>query len=262
MFQKVLGQMRKAIEDYHMIEEGDKIAIGVSGGKDSLTMLDCFYYLQKFYPKKFTFMAITIHPGLDVFDTSEVEKFCKERGIEYIVYKSNITKVVFDIRKEKNPCSLCANMRRGMLNSTAIEHGCNKIALAHHKDDAMETLLMSILLNGKIHSFAPVTYLSRSEVKVIRPFIYVDEGVIRGIAKSKNYPIIKKYCPMDGFSKREYMKDLIRDLQKDIPKVREHIFGALKRSSIQGWDPTVELVFKPRHFEKGADKEANETEEN
>lgn len=253
MFQKVLGQMRKAIDDYNMIEDGDKIAIGLSGGKDSMALLECFYYLQKFYPKKFTILAITIHPGLENFDTTEVEKFCKERDIEYIVYKSNIAQVVFDIRKEKNPCSLCANMRRGMLNSVAIENNCNKIALGHHKDDLMETLLMSILLNGKIHTFSPVTYLSRSDVKVIRPFIYVDEGVIRGIAKSKDYPIINKTCPRDGYTKREYMKDLIKDIQKDIPKVREHIFGAIKRSNINGWNLDEEPVLKPRHFEKNED---------
>lgn len=235
MLQTIIGKARKAIDEYNMIEDGDKVAIGLSGGKDSLTLLHALYYLRKFYPKKFDIMAITIHPGSETFKTDELEKLCKNLGIEYIIYNSNITQVVFDIRKEKNPCSLCANMRRGMLNSLAIEHGCNKIALGHHSDDVMETLLMSIFLNGKIHTFSPVTYLSRSDVKTIRPFIYVTEKEIRAAARENNFPVASKCCPRDGFTKREYMKDLIKDLQKDIPKVKSHIMGAIKRSDIDGW---------------------------
>lgn len=235
MLQTIMGQARRAIDDYHMIEEGDKIAIGLSGGKDSLTMLHALYYLRKYYPKKFDIMAITIHPGSDTFDTTELETLCDKLGIEYLVYHSNIAQVVFDIRKEKNPCSLCANMRRGMLNSLAIEHGCTKIALAHHADDVIETFLMSVFLNGKIHTFSPVTYLSRSDVKVIRPFVYVAEKDIRAVARQLQYPVMGKCCPRDGFTKREYMKDLIRDLGKDIPKVKTQIMGAIKRSEIKGW---------------------------
>lgn len=235
MLQTIMGQARRAIDDFNMIDEGDKIAIGLSGGKDSLTLLHALYYLRKYYPKKFDIMAITIHPGSDTFKTDKLEELCKNLGIEYVVYHSNIAQVVFDIRKEKNPCSLCANMRRGMLNSIAIENGCTKIALAHHSDDVIETLLMSIFLNGKIHTFSPVTYLSRSDVKVIRPFVYVSEKDIRITAKKNNYPIAGKCCPRDGFTKREYMKDLITSLKKDIPKVKEHIMGAIRRSDIQGW---------------------------
>ncbi|MEG2348330.1 MAG: ATP-binding protein [Clostridia bacterium] len=235
MLQKVIGHARRAIEDYNMIDEGDKIAVGLSGGKDSLTLLHTLYYLRKFYPKKFEIMAITIHPGSTTFNTEKLEELCKNLGIEYIVYKSDIAKVVFEIRKEKNPCSLCANMRRGMLNSIAIENGCNKIALGHTLDDLNETLLMSILLNGKIHTFSPVTYLSRSDVKVIRPLIYVSEKETRAVAKLKNFPVIGKCCPADGFTKRQYVKNLIKDIQKEIPKVNAHIFGAIKRSDIQGW---------------------------
>lgn len=236
MLQTIIGQARRAIDDYNMIDDGDKIAIGLSGGKDSLTLLHSLYYLRKFYPKKYDIMAITIHPGSETFKTDELEELCKNLGIEYVVYKSNIAEVVFDIRKEKNPCSLCANMRRGMLNSLAIEHGCNKIALGHHLDDVIETFLMSVLLNGKVHTFSPVTYLSRSDVKTIRPFIYVNEKDIKGVARELNFPVVGKCCPKDGFTKREYVKDMIRDLQKDIPKVKAHIFGAIKRSSIQGWE--------------------------
>lgn len=236
MLQKVIGCIKKACLDFNMIDENDKIAIGVSGGKDSLVLLYAMYYLQKFYPKHFEILVITIDPGADGFDTAPIEKICKELGLEHIVYKSNIAKVVFEVRKESSPCSLCANMRRGMLNSIAVEHGCNKIALGHHKDDAMETFLMSVLLNGKVHCFAPVTYLSRSKVKTIRPMIYVDEKEIRITAKELDLPVMPKWCKMDGYSKREYMKTMIKDLKKDIPRVREHIFGAIKRSNIPGWN--------------------------
>lgn len=236
MLQKIIGACRKAIDDYNMIDEGDKIAVGLSGGKDSITLLYSLFYLKKFYPRKFDIMAITIHPGSETFNTSELEKLCKKLEIEYVIYNSNISKVVFDIRKESNPCSLCANMRRGMLNSIAIEHGCNKIALGHQADDVIETFLMSVLLNGKIHCFAPVTYLSRSDVKTIRPMIYVDEKDVRATARALNFPVMNKCCPMDGFTKREYMKDLVYSLRKDIPNVKKHILGAIRRSKIDGWE--------------------------
>ncbi len=235
MLQKIIGQARRAIDDYNMIEDGDKIAVGVSGGKDSLTLLRTLHDLRRFYEKKFDIIAITIHPGSDTFKTDGIEKFCKDLDIEYIVYNSDISNVVFDIRKEKNPCSLCANMRRGMLNSIAIEHGCNKIALAHHSDDVIETLLMSMFLNGSIHTFAPVTYLSRSNVKTIRPFIYVAEKDIRAVARNLNFPVVGKCCPKDGYTKREYTKDLIKNLRHDIPLIKQNLLGAIKRSDIDGW---------------------------
>lgn len=191
MLQRIIGLTRKAIDDFNMIDDGDKIAVGLSGGKDSITLLNSLYYLQKFYPKKFELMAITIHPGSEAFKTDKLEEMCKNLGIEYVVYNSNIAEVVFDIRKEKSPCSLCANMRRGMLSSVATEHGCNKIALGHHADDVMETLLMSLFLNGKIYTFSPVTYLSRSNLTTIRPLIYVDEKMTRITAKHNNFPVVR-----------------------------------------------------------------------
>jgi len=236
MLQKVISKMRRAIEDFDMIESGDKIAVGLSGGKDSLTLLHALSNLKRFYKVKFDIIAITIHPGSETFKTAELEVTCKELGIEYVVYQSDIANVVFEIRNEKNPCSLCANMRRGMLNSVAIENGCNKIALGHHLDDTMETFLMSLFLNGKINTFAPVTYLSRTNIKVIRPMIYVDEKLIRMVAKENNFPVVDKCCPKDGYTKREYMKDLIKALKKDIPKVRENLSGAIERSNIKGWE--------------------------
>lgn len=235
MLQKIISQARRAIEDFDMITEGDKIAVALSGGKDSLTLLHTLYSLKRFYSKKFELMAITIHPGSSTFDTTELEKMCKDLEIEYVVYKSNLAEVVFDLKQEKNPCSLCANMRRGMLSSIATEYGCTKIALGHHLDDAIETFLMSTFLNGKLFTFSPVTYLSRSNITTIRPLIYVEEKEIRAVAKALNFPVMGKCCPKDGFTKREYMKDLIKDLKKDIPKVKENLFGAIKRSDIPGW---------------------------
>ena len=235
MLQKVIGKARRAIDDYNMIEDGDKVAVGLSGGKDSLTLLTALNDLRRFYPKKFDILAITIDPGVESFHTDKLEAYCKKLNIPYIVYKSDLAKVVFDIRNEKNPCSLCANMRRGMINSIAVENGCTKIALGHHSDDVMETLLMSIFLNGKIHTFAPVTYLSRSDVKTIRPFIYVLEKEIKAVARDYNLPVMEKWCKKDGYTKREYIKDLIKDLKHDIPGIKDNLMGAIKRSNIDGW---------------------------
>ena len=235
MLQNIIGQVRKACEDFNMIDDGDVIAVGLSGGKDSITLLHSLYTLKRKKKKKFDIVAITIHPGNKEFKTDELEKMCEKLNIKYVVYNSNIFQVVFDIRKEKNPCSLCANMRRGMLNSVAIENGCNKIALGHHMDDVIETFLMNLLYNGNINTFAPVTYLSRSDVKVIRPLIYVSEKQIRAAVRENNFPIANKSCPMDGYSKREYIKNIILQLGKNIPKIKSQIFGAIKRSDIKGW---------------------------
>lgn len=236
MLQKIMGLARRAIDEYNMIEENDKIAIGLSGGKDSISLLYALNGLKRYYPKKFDIMAITIHPGSDTFDTTELEKMCKGLNIEYVVFKSDISQVVFNIRNEKNPCSLCANLRRGMLSSVAIENGCNKIALGHHNDDVIETALMSLFLNGNFHTFSPVTHLTRSNIKVIRPLIYVEEKMTKSLAKKMNFPVMGKCCPMDGKSKRQYTKDLIYTLSKDIPKIKSNIFGAIKRGCIDGWN--------------------------
>ena len=232
---QILSSIRKAVEDYNMIEEGDKIAVALSGGKDSLTLLLALKQLQRFYPKHFEIMALTIDPGSNVFDTTELEAFCKELDIEYVIEKTNIKEVVFDIRKEKNPCSLCANLRRGALNGVAESHGCNKVALGHHQDDVIETFFLSLFYEGKIHTFSPTTYLSRKNIITIRPMIYVNEKDVKSFVKRNPLPIMKKNCEMDGNSKREYMKDLIKALTKDIPKLRACVFGAIQRSNIPGW---------------------------
>ena len=234
--QKILGQMRKAVEEFHMIEEGDRIAVALSGGKDSITLLMALKNLQRFYPKKFELIAITVNPGFEFFDTSILYDLCKEIDVELVVAESHIKEIVFDIRKEKNPCSLCANLRRGILNTTAIEHNCNKIALGHNEDDVLETFLMNVLYTGNISTFAPVSYMDRSKMTLIRPLIYVSEKQTNSFIKRKEITIMPKACPMDGFSKREEIKQLLYNLSKQIPHVRANMYGAIKRSKINGWD--------------------------
>ena len=234
--QKILGQMRKAVEEFHMIEEGDRIAVALSGGKDSITLLMALKNLQRFYPKKFELIAITVNPGFEFFDTSILYDICKEIDVKLVVAESHIKEIVFDIRKEKNPCSLCANLRRGILNTTAIEHNCNKIALGHNEDDVLETFLMNVLYTGNISTFAPISYMDRSKMTLIRPLIYVSEKQTNSFIKRKEITIMPKACPMDGFSKREEIKQLLYNLSKQIPHVRANMYGAIKRSKIKGWN--------------------------
>ena len=232
--QRILSFMRKAIEDYKMIEEGDKIAVCLSGGKDSITMLYGFKALQRFYPKKFEIIAISIHPGFEFFDTRLLQKICDNLEIPLYIEESRIKEIVFDIRKEKNPCSLCANLRRGIINSVAIREGCNKIALGHNKDDVLETFMMNLLYTGNISTFSPVSYMDRSSITLIRPLIYAKEKDTRRFIKQNNISTMPKACPMDGTTTREDMKNLIYGIQKEIPKVEANLFGAIIRN-IEGW---------------------------
>lgn len=228
--QKILSHMRKAIEEYKMIEENDKIAICLSGGKDSITMLHAFKNLQIFYPKKFEIIAISINPGFEHFDTSFLQKTCENLQIPLFIENSHAKEIVFDIRKEKNPCSLCANLRRGVINSVAIREGCNKIALGHNQDDVLETFLLNLLYAGSIGTFSPVSYMDRSKITLIRPLIYTPEKDIKRFIKKSNLSVMQKVCPMDGTSKRESMKQMIFTLQKDIPMIRANLFGAIQRN--------------------------------
>lgn len=234
--QKILGYMRKAIEDYHMIDEGDKIAVALSGGKDSITMLMGFKALQRFYPKKFEIIAVSVNPGFEFFDSEFLEKTCDDIGVPFFIEESHIKEIVFDIRNEKNPCSLCANLRRGILNSVAISEGCNKIALGHNEDDVLETFMLNLLYTGSISTFAPISYMDRSKITLIRPLIYAPEKSIRSFVKKNNIAVMPKACPMDGVSKREDMKKMIKDLQVDIPHIRANLYGAIRRSNIKGWE--------------------------
>ena len=234
--QKILSYMRKAIEEYNMIEENDKIAVCLSGGKDSITLLHAFKALQRFYPKKFELIAISINPGFEFFDTSLLQNLCDNLEIPLFIEKTHTKEIVFDIRKEKNPCSLCANLRRGILNSVAIREGCNKIALGHNEDDVLETFFLNLLYGGSIGTFAPKSYMDRSSITLIRPLIYAPEKSIRTFVKKNNIQVMPKCCPMDGVSKREDIKTLISSLQKEIPTVKANIYGAIKRSNIKGWE--------------------------
>ena len=210
--QKMMGLMRKCIDDYHMISPGDKIAVGVSGGKDSLTLLTVLAALRSYYPAPFELAAITIDMGLDGMDFSPVEQYCKELNVGYFCKKTEIGPIIFDYRKEKNPCSMCAKMRRGALNDTIRELGFGKIALGHHFDDAVETFLMSLLYEGRIGCFEPVTYLSRSGVTQIRPMLYVGEKAISHFAEAYDLPVVHNVCPADKHTKRQEVKDLISSL--------------------------------------------------
>ena len=232
---QILSKIRKAVQDYDMIQEGDKIAVGLSGGKDSLTLLLALKNLQIFYPNHFELLAITVDPGFDTFDIESLKKFCEEINVELIVVNTHIKEIVFDIRNEKNPCSLCANLRRGALYSTASENGCTKIALGHHMDDVVETFFLSLFYEGHIHTFAPCTYLSRNKITSIRPMIYLEEKEIKAFVKRNNIPVMKKTCIVDGKTKREDMKNLVIELSKKIPRLKSNIFGAIKRSQIKGW---------------------------
>ena len=228
--QKILSFMRKAIEDYNMIEEGDKIGVALSGGKDSISMLMGLKALQRFYPKKFEIIAISINPGFDFFNKQFLEDTCKNLEVPLFIEDTNIKEIVFDVRQEKNPCSLCANFRRGALNSVAIREGCNKIALGHNEDDVLETFLLNLLYTGSVNTFSPISYMDRSKITLIRPLIYAPEKNIKAFVKRNNIEIMNKVCPMDGISKREDMKKMIKDLRVDIPHIRANLYGAIKRN--------------------------------
>ena len=233
--QKILGYLRKAIENYNMIDDGDKIAVALSGGKDSITLLMGLKALQRFFPKKFELIAISINPGFEFFNSEFLKDTCSKIGVEYFEMESHIKEIVFDIRKEKSPCSLCANLRRGMLNSVAIEQGCNKLALGHNEDDVLETFFLNMLYAGNLSTFAPVSYMDRSKITLIRPLIYAPEKEIRKFIKRNGIEVMPKNCPMDGVSKREDMKEMLYKLTVKIPNVRANLIGAIKRAEINGW---------------------------
>ncbi len=228
--QKILSYMRKAIEEYNMIEENDKIAVCLSGGKDSITLLHAFKALQRFYPKKFELIAISINPGFEFFDTTLLQNLCDNLEIPLFIEKTHTKEIVFDIRKEKNPCSLCANLRRGAINSIAVREGCNKIALGHNQDDVLETFLLNLFYTGSIGTFSPVSHMDRTGITLIRPLVYTPEKETKRFVKKNNLTVMPKVCPMDGTSKREDMRLMIFSLQKNIPMIRANLFGAIQRN--------------------------------
>jgi len=241
--QQLLSPFRRAIDEYGMIEEGDKIAIGLSGGKDSLLLVYLFSALKKFYPKKFDVIAITIDMGFKDTDQSKIEGLrteCEKSGVEFIVERTQIGEILFDIRKESNPCSLCSKLRRGALNTIALKNGCNKLALGHHADDLSETFLLSLFYEGRLSTFQPITYLSRTEITVIRPMIFIEEKNI--VAYMKDKPILKNVCPADKHTKRQYVKELLRYVQEEIPFVKERVHGAITHPERNNLPPEMKHI--------------------
>ncbi len=232
--QRILSYMRRAVDDYSMIQDGDKIAVGVSGGKDSVTMLMALAALRRFYPNKFELEAITLDMGFDGADFTSIADLCRELNVNYTLVKTDIKAVVFDIRKETNPCALCAKMRKGALNEKALELGCRKVALGHHNEDVIETFFLSLFYEGRLNCFSPVTYLDRKGVTLIRPLVYTPEKLVKSFANANNIPIVKNPCPADGNTKREKMKEFVMQQHAEDKGFKERVFGAIVRG-LDGW---------------------------
>ncbi len=236
--QRMMGLMRRCIDDYRMIEPNDKIAVGVSGGKDSLTLLALLAALREYYPQPYDLTAITIDMGLPGMDFAPVEDFCARLGVPYRRVPTQIGPIIFEYRKEKNPCSMCAKMRRGALNQALLEQGFHKVALGHHYDDAVETFLMSLLFEGRLSCFQPVTYLDRSGVTQIRPMLYLTESMVRNFAAEQQLPVVHNVCPSDKHTKRQEIKDLIVTLSATYPDLKNRVFGAMQRLPLPEWGVT------------------------
>ena len=232
---KTLGCIRKADHDFHLIESGDRIAVGVSGGKDSLLLLQALSLYRKFTHKDFSLFAITVTMGLEPFDLSPVQSLCDQLEIPYIVRETEIGKIIFDYRKEKNPCALCAKMRRAVLANACVESGINKLALGHHREDAIETLLMSLFNEGRFKTFHPITRLSRTGITVIRPMIYLPESHVRHMTKVLNLPVVSSPCPVNGKTSRADMEDLIRRMKRIFPEAPDRFLHALQHEPYELW---------------------------
>lgn len=233
--QKLYSYVRQAIENYGMIQEGDHIAVGISGGKDSLALLYALAGLRRFYPKKFTLTAITVHLGLPDMDFAPVRVLCEQLEVPYEIVGTQIAEIVFDVRKEKHPCALCAKLRKGALNERALALGCNKIAYAHHRDDFVDTLFLSLFQEGRIASLSPQYVLERTGLTLIRPMMLIPEAQIRGFCRKYDLPVVENRCPADGNTAREKIKQSIRQLQGDYPDLRERVFTAICRADFDDW---------------------------
>ena len=234
---RVLSYVRRAIDDYEMIRPGDRIAVGVSAGKDSLTLLCAMAELRRFYPVPFELCAITVDMGFEGMSFSGIEDLCRKLDVPYHVVPTHISQIIFDVRKEKNPCSLCANMRRGALYRHAKELGCNKVALGHHFDDVVETFMLNLFYEGRLGCFQPVTYLSNTDIYMIRPMIYMPEKDVRYFSSKAELPVVQSTCPADGNTEREEMKQLLNRLERDNRGLRYRIFGAIQRGELDGFKP-------------------------
>lgn len=232
---RMLSFVRRAVDDYNMISDGDRIAVGVSGGKDSLALLEVLAELRRFYPKHFEIVAVTVDMGFDGMDYTDIEEFCRRLRVEYSIVKTDIAKIIFDVRKEKNPCSLCAKMRRGSLHAEAVARGCNKVALGHHYDDAVETFMMNLFFEGRLGCFSPVSYLSNRQITLIRPMLYATEKDVIYFASKRSLPILVSLCPEDHATERENMKNLLAALERDNKGLKHRIFHAMCAGEIDGF---------------------------
>ena len=239
--QRILSFMRRAVDDYGMIKEGDRIAVGVSGGKDSLTLLVGMAELRRFYPIPFSLCAITVDMGFPGSDFSPIADLCRERDVEYRVEKTDIARIIFEERKEPNPCSLCARMRRGVLHGAAKEMGCTAVALGHHFDDAVETFMLNLFFEGRLGCFSPVTYLSNRDLYMIRPLLYAKERDVEYFVRKNPLPVVPSLCPEDKHTERENMKQLLRTVERENPGLRHRIFHAMCEGKIDGFRPAGRL---------------------
>lgn len=237
--QQLLSYTRKAVDEYSMIEKGDHIAAGISGGKDSLTLLYAMHGLKRFYPKDFQLSAVTVDLGYSECDFSPVKELCGRLEVPYHIIKTDIAHILFEERRESNPCSLCAKMRKGALNQAVKEMGCNKVAYAHHKDDMIETMLLSLLFEGRFYSFSPRSYLDRMDLTVIRPMMFVDEADVIGFRNKYDLPVVKSRCPIDGYTKRQYAKELVGRLNHEHPGAKQRMFTAILNGDIEGWPDRI-----------------------
>ena len=237
--QQLLSLTRKAVDEYQMIEDGDRIAIGISGGKDSLTLLYALHGLKRFYPRSFSIHAVTVDLGFSGSDFEKIRALCDSLEVPYTVIPTEISRIIFNDRRESNPCSLCAKMRKGALNQAVKDLGCNKVAYAHHKDDLVETMLLSLIYEGRFFCFSPRTYLDRMDLTVIRPLMFVNESDIIGFRNKYNLPTEKNPCPADGYTKRQYVKELLAELNRQNPGVKERMFSAVLNGNIKGWPQCI-----------------------
>jgi tRNA(Ile)-lysidine synthase TilS/MesJ len=235
--QKLMGYMRRAVDEYHMLADGDRVAVGLSGGKDSVALLVALSRMRRFLGIDYTVTALTLDPGFGgvLGDYGAVEELCGRLNIPYTIVRTNIGQVVFDIRRETNPCSLCAKMRRGALHDKTRELGCNKLALGHNYNDAVETFVMNQFFAGRVGCFPPVAYMSRKDITVIRPMIFAPEKIVKQAVRSEGLPVLSNPCPANGHTRRQWAKEFLQELESRERGVTEHLFGALKRSGVDGW---------------------------
>ncbi len=262
--QKLLGYIRKAVQEFDLIENGDRIAVGVSGGKDSVALLRGLYLLKRFIGIDYDIVAITLDPqfGGKPGNYEPIQQMCDEMGIEYILQRTQIAEIIFDLRKEKHPCSLCARMRRGALHDAAIVANCNKLALGHHYDDAVETFMMNLFNEGRIGCFSPKTYLSRKKITMIRPLAFAPEKEVQAAVRRQNFPIVKSKCPVDGATSRQKTKEFLRDMEKEDDGFTYRVFGAMRRAGIDGWGLKGETMKSKTHSKKdNTDYTINEAQE-